>query len=77
MMTVEFISMVVMAAIVALPVSWYFAAEWLDTFAYRSELPLWLFAATAIATLAIAVLTVSMHAIKTARINPAVSLKTE
>lgn len=77
MLTLEFTFMVLMAATIALPIAWHYSAQWLGTFAYRSELPLWLFVATGMATLIIALLTVSMQAIKTARINPAVSLKTE
>jgi ABC-type antimicrobial peptide transport system permease subunit len=77
MLTIEFASMVTISAVVALPVAWYFSEQWLSTFAYRSTLPVWLFAVTAAAILLIALLTVGMQAIKTARINPAVNLKSE
>lgn len=77
MLTFQFLSMIVIAAAVTLPLSWYFAEEWLRKFAYRTELSLWLFAGAGVATLVIALLTVGMQAIKTARINPAVSLKSE
>lgn len=77
MLTLEFILMVVLASIVALPLSWYLADSWLNTFAYRSNLPLWLLAVTAVATLSLALITVGMHTIKAARINPAANLKTE
>lgn len=77
MLTIEFASMVVVAAFISLPLAWYFSDKWLSTFAYRSTLPLWLFAVTALAILLIAVITVGVQSIKTARINPAVSLKSE
>ena len=77
MLTIEFTSMVILAAAIALPVAWYYSEQWLGKFAYRSELPLWLFVATGTVVLLIAVLTVGMQAIKTARINPAVNLKSE
>jgi putative ABC transport system permease protein len=77
MLTLEFSLMVLIAAAVALPIAWFYSGQWLGTFAYRSDLPLWLFVATGVTVLAIAILTVGMQAIKTARINPAVSLKTE
>jgi putative ABC transport system permease protein len=77
MLTLEFSLMVLVAAAVALPIAWFYSDEWLRTFAYRTELPLWLFAATGVTVLVISILTVGMQAIKTARINPAVSLKTE
>lgn len=77
MLTSEFVMMVLFASLAALPLSWYFAESWLNKFAYRSDLPLWLLAAAAGVTLSMALITVGMHTIKAARINPAANLKTE
>ncbi|HZY81666.1 MAG TPA: ABC transporter permease [Cyclobacteriaceae bacterium] len=77
MLSMEFAVMVIASASVALPIAWYFSEKWLGTFAYRSELPISMFIITAIGVLLIALITVGMQAIKTARINPAVTLKSE
>jgi putative ABC transport system permease protein len=51
--------------------------KWLEAFAYRIAIPWWAFAATGACTLFIALATVSLQAIKTALVNPAVSLRSE
>ncbi len=77
MLTSEFLVMVLLAAVVALPLSWYLAESWLSKFAYRSDLPVWLLTAVGLMTLCVALITVGMHTIKAARINPAANLKIE
>jgi ABC-type antimicrobial peptide transport system permease subunit len=77
MLTLEFTLMVIIAAAISLPLSWVLSEKWLSTFAYRSTLSVWLFGMTGVLTLMIAFLTVAMQAIRTARINPATSLKTD
>ena len=77
MLTSEFFVMVLIASVISLPLSWYLGEKWLGKFAYRSDLPLWLLAAAAAVTLLLALITVGMHTIKAARINPAANLKTE
>lgn len=77
MLTFEFILMVIAAAIIALPLSWYYSEKWLSEFAYRSDLPLWLFAGATLLTLTIAIITVGTQALKAARVNPAQVLKTD
>jgi putative ABC transport system permease protein len=42
---------VVYAAVVAMPLSWYFMHRWLQNYAYRTELSWWIFAAAGMATL--------------------------
>lgn len=77
MLSFEFVSMVIVASLIAIPVGWYYSAKWLASFAYRSELSVWLMLATVGITLTMALITVSMYTIKAARINPAANLKTE
>jgi predicted permease len=76
-LSLEFISLVMIASLIALPLAWQYSEKWLQTFAYRSSLPLWLFVATGVLSLTIALIVVGLQAIKTARINPAVTLRAE
>ena len=73
----EFISLVVLAIIIASPIGWYFMDSWLQNFAYRSPFSWWIFPLAGAAALLIAVLTVSIQAIKAALANPVKSLRTE
>ncbi|QCR25106.1 ABC transporter permease [Pontibacter sp. SGAir0037] len=77
MLSKDFLKLVLLANIVALPLSWYLMSNWLDDYAYRTELSWWIFAAAFVATIIIAMLTLSFHAIKTAVANPVNSLRTE
>lgn len=73
----DFLKLVLIAIVIAVPVSWYFMGKWLADFAYRITISWWMFAAAGSITLLIALLTVSYQAIKAARANPVKSLRTE
>jgi len=73
----EFVRLVLLASLVAIPVAWFAMHRWLDDFAYRIELNWWMFAVAAGAALLIAVLTVLVQAIQVAVENPVKSLRTE
>jgi predicted permease len=73
----EFIFLVLISILAATPIAWYFMNKWLDNFAYRIGLSIWIFAAAGILSLLIALITVSIQAIKAAMANPADSLRTE
>lgn len=77
MITKEFIIIIFVANIIAWPVAYYFMSKWLEDFAYRIEISWWMFLASGIITLAIALLTVSLQAVKAATANPVNSLKYE
>lgn len=66
----DFIKMVVIAVVIALPVSYFFAEEWLSSFAYRVNLSWWWFGLSGAAALAIAWLTVSVQTLRAANSNP-------
>ncbi|UCG61380.1 MAG: ABC transporter permease [Candidatus Zixiibacteriota bacterium] len=68
---------VIIANVVALPVSYWAMTRWLESFAYRIEMGVFVFIAAGIAALVIAVLTVSYQAIKAARANPVDSIQYE
>ena len=73
----EFLLLVAIAFVLAVPIAWYAVTRWLENFAYRVELG-WLtyFSAGALAAL-VAAITVGYHALKAARTNPVDSLKYE
>jgi putative ABC transport system permease protein len=73
----EFVTLVLIALVIALPLAYYFMYNWLQNYAYRSAMPWWVFAAAAAGALLITVLTVSYQSIKAALTNPVKSLRSE
>lgn len=73
----QYVWLAVMAFVLAVPVSWYAMNKWLSTFKFSIEITWQVFAASMLAGLAIALVTVSYHALKAAMINPADTLKHE
>ncbi|WP_299275583.1 ABC transporter permease [uncultured Psychroserpens sp.] len=73
----DFLKLVVISIVIAIPIAWYFMRDWLQDYAYRIEINWKVFAAAGIIAVLIAMLTVSFQAIKAAIANPADSLKTE
>lgn len=65
------------AALIAWPLSFYAASQWLRSFAYRTNISIWIYVVSTIMVLGIAVLTVAYHSIKAAVINPVDSLRYE
>lgn len=73
----DFIRLVIIAIIVAVPVSWYVMNQWLQDFAYKISIGWPVFLLAAVIALAIALLTVSFQSVKAAIANPVKSLRTE
>jgi len=73
----DFLKLVLLSVLIASPLSWYFMNNWLKDFAYRIEISWWVFIAAGIIAVLIALITVSMQAIKAALANPVKSLRTE
>jgi putative ABC transport system permease protein len=73
----DFLKLVIIAALVATPLAWYFMHNWLQDFAYRISIPVWAFVVAGVSALAIALITVGVRAIKAAMVNPVKSLRTE
>ncbi|MBC6989061.1 ABC transporter permease [Hymenobacter sp. BT491] len=73
----EFLKLVMVAAIIAFPVAWLVMRKWLEDFAYRINIPLWVFLAAGVAAVTVAFLTISYQAIKAATTNPIKNLRTE
>ncbi|QRR00091.1 ABC transporter permease [Dyadobacter sandarakinus] len=73
----DFLKLVVLAFVIASPIAYYGMNKWLQSFAYRTDIYLWIFAVAAGLSFAIAFLTVSFQSIKAALMNPVKSLRSE
>lgn len=73
----SFIRLVVLSVIIATPIAWWMMNSWLQDFAYRISIGWTVFVLAGVCVLAIALLTVSLQAIKAALTNPVKSLRTE
>ncbi|MEJ8800414.1 ABC transporter permease [Pontibacter sp. H249] len=73
----EFVKLVLIAFILAVPVAYYLMSLWLQDFTYRITLQYWPFILAGVVTLIIAIITMSSQAIKASLTNPVVSLKSE
>lgn len=73
----EFVVLVVISLLIAVPVAYYFMRNWLQDYQYRAPLSWWIFAFAGAAALLITLLTVSFQAIKAALTNPVKSLRSE
>ena len=77
MLSRDFIKLVLLAILIASPLVWLVMHKWLQGFAYRIHISLWVFIIAGLIALLIAVLTLSFQTIRAAIANPAESLKTE
>lgn len=77
MLSMDFVKLIFIAALVALPLAWWFMNQWLMNFAYRVHIQWWVLPAAAVIALLIALATVSYQAVRAALMNPVKSLRTE
>jgi putative ABC transport system permease protein len=77
MLSKDFLLLVFIAYLIAVPVAWYFMHSWLQDFAYRVPMSWWVFLLAGVLAAFIALVTVSFQAIKAALANPVKSLRTE
>ncbi|HZH94318.1 MAG TPA: FtsX-like permease family protein, partial [Flavisolibacter sp.] len=73
----QFVWLVSISLLIAVPVAYYFMYNWLQHYTYRTSIPWWIFIAAAAGALLITLLTVSFQAIKAAVANPVKSLRSE
>ncbi len=73
----EFILLIGISFLIATPIIWYYMHQWLNNFSFRIELNGWIFLLGGLASVIIALLTVSFQAIKAAVMNPVKSLRSE
>jgi ABC-type antimicrobial peptide transport system permease subunit len=73
----ESLQLVLLASVIAFPLAWYAMSKWLNEFAYRISLNIWLFGVAALTALVVALVTVGVQAARAAMDNPVKSLRTE
>ncbi|MBC9931837.1 ABC transporter permease [Chitinophaga qingshengii] len=77
MLSQDFLRLVLFAAVLAFPLSWWIMDRWLQHFAYRTGISVWVFVFTGAGVAAVALLTVSYHAFRAAAANPVKSLRAD
>lgn len=73
----DFLTLVLIAILVATPLAWYATNRWLQDFAYKIDIEWWMFAGAGALAVGIALLTVSFQSVKAALMNPVKSLRSE
>jgi putative ABC transport system permease protein len=73
----EFTILIIVAFVVAVPVSYYMMSNWLNNFVFRINMSVWIFLLAIVSSLIIAWITVGYKAVKAATANPVKSLRTE
>lgn len=73
----DFLLLVLIAFLIAAPISWYIMNTWLQDFAYRVDISWWIFIVAGCLALLVAFLTISIQAIRAATANPVKNLRTE
>jgi ABC-type antimicrobial peptide transport system permease subunit len=77
LLSADFTKMVLVAIVIALPISYFIGLKWLESFAYRIDLEWWYFISAGLAALLIAWFTVGVQTFRAARINPTECLRSE
>lgn len=76
-LTTDFLKMVGIAIVIALPLGWFVMNKWLEDFSYRIEIGWWILVLAGLLAVGVAILTVSYQSIKAAIVNPVKSLRSE
>ena len=77
MLSVEFLKLIIIAALISFPITWYAMDKWLQDFAYRIDIQWWVFLLAGLIAFLVAGVTISFQAIKAALANPVKSLRSE
>ncbi len=77
MLNMDFLKLVGISFLVAIPVAWYVMDSWLQNFAYRTGMSWWIFALAGLLAMVIALLTVSWQSWRAANRNPVEALRYE
>ena len=73
----DFVLLVVISCLIAIPIAYYYMHEWLQKYDYRTSISWWVFAAAGVGALIITLITVIFQAIRAAIANPVKTLRTE
>ena len=73
----DFLKLVLIASLLAFPIAWWGMHQWLEDFAYRIDIPFWVFILAGVLAALVAFLTISYQAVRAATANPIKNLRTE
>jgi ABC-type antimicrobial peptide transport system permease subunit len=73
----EFLKLVLIAFVIAVPLTWWFMNNWLDKYTYRVTISIWLFGVVGAIVLLLTLVVVSLNTVRAAMSNPVKSLRTE
>lgn len=73
----DFMQLVIIASVIAIPITWWAMHKWLQNFAYQTTVTWWIFGLSILLMIALALLTLSIQTIRAASANPVDSLRTE
>ena len=77
LLTLDFVTLVIIALCISVPITWWIMHRWLQEFTYHINIEWWVFLIAGIVTIGIAFITVSFQAIRAALANPVNSLRDE
>jgi putative ABC transport system permease protein len=77
LLTTDFIRLVILGILIAIPVAWMLTYRWLQQYAYRTEIVWWVFALVGISVIFIACITISFQTLAAAKLNPIRNLRRE
>lgn len=77
LLTKDFALLVLLSILLACPIAWYAMQQWLQDFAYRTPISIWIFVFSGLIALALAICTVSFKAARAAMSDPVLALRTE
>jgi len=75
--TNNYLKLLAISLVIAIPVAWWFGNNYLNDFAYKTSIAWWMFAVAALITIVITMLTICLQAMKAAMANPIKSIKSE
>jgi len=73
----EFLKLVLVAFVIAVPLTWWFMDDWLDKYTYHIEISVWWFIIVGLVILLLTLAVVGLNTIRAAVSNPVKSLRTE
>ena len=73
----EFLKLVLIAFVIAVPLTWWFMNSWLEKYAYRINISIWWFGIVGLVILLLTLIVVSVNTMSAAMRNPVKSLRTE
>lgn len=76
-LTGDFIRLVFLASLIAVPLAWWATYQWLQDFTYRTTMSWWVFVLSGIAMMAVAMVTLSVQVVRSAAANPIKSLRND